>query len=35
VNVFHKIKVDRAWVAEHYKDRIAALYAAESEGGQY
>jgi long-chain acyl-CoA synthetase len=35
VNMFQKIKVDRAWVAEHYKNRIAALYAPESEGGQH
>ena len=34
VNVFQKVKIDRAWVAEHFKTEIAALYTNEPQGGQ-
>jgi long-chain acyl-CoA synthetase len=34
VNVFQKVKIDRGWVAEHFKTQIAALYTDEPQGGQ-
>ena len=35
VNLLQKVKVDRAWVAEHYNSEIASLYQGEPEGGQH
>ena len=34
VNVFQKVKVDRAVVAAHYAEEIAEIYSAETEGGK-
>jgi long-chain acyl-CoA synthetase len=35
MSIFQKVNVDRAWVAAHYQQSIAAIYAGEPEGGRH